>query len=72
MTHTPEVIETKECNDEQVSYLIRCCGDPMTDSWHTFSVAVLNIEEQLVDRKNGVATKHEAKLAWRQTRKING
>jgi hypothetical protein len=70
-THTPEIVETKELTDDQVAYLIRCCGDPSTDSWHTISVLCPNHEEQLVDRKATVAAKHEAKVAWRQKRQAD-
>jgi hypothetical protein len=71
MTHTPEVLETKEINDEQVAYRIRCCGDVTTDSWHTISVLCPTTEDprtheqQLEERKADVATKHEAKITWR-------
>ncbi len=65
MAHTPEIVETKEHSDEQVGYRIRCCGDPTTDSWHTFTILDANIDLQLVDRKATVAARHAAKVAWR-------
>jgi hypothetical protein len=71
MTHTPEVIETRELNDEQVGYRIRCCGDATTESWNTISVMVPSQQEPrthdeiLTAVKADVAARHEAKLQWR-------
>lgn len=74
MTHTPKVVETKELNDEQVSYRLRCCDDPTSDSWHTMSVLPpkdekddkRTHEQQLDELKVIVGDKHAAKVAWRE------
>jgi hypothetical protein len=71
MIHTPIIIDTKELSDEQVSYCIRCCGDPSTDSWHMISILCptkddpRTHEEQLFEIAANVAAKHEAKVSWR-------
>lgn len=69
-THTPKVVSVKELNDEQVSYLIRCCDDPLSDSWHAITVLPgkddkRTHEEQLAELKVIVEAKHAAKVAWR-------
>src|SRR5229473_7241062 len=67
MTHTPEVVETKELNDEQVAYRLRCCGDPLSDSWHTMmALSFPDHEGSLGEIKTQVAARHEAKIAWRE------
>ncbi len=64
-THSAVVVDAKELNDEQVSYLIRCCDDPKSDSWHTMTVAIPDHGALLDEMKTLVAARHEAKVAWR-------
>lgn len=69
-THTVSVVDTKEVTDEHVAYLLRCCDDPTTDSWHTMlcvpSVDDKRTHQQQIDElATIVSAKHEAKLAWR-------
>lgn len=33
-----EVIETKPLTDGHVAFLVRCDGDPASDSWHTYTI----------------------------------
>jgi hypothetical protein len=79
MSHTIEIIDTKELSDEHVAYLFRCCGDPTTDSWHTISVLheptkedPRTHDEVLEEMKTKHAAKHEAKVAWRKKMKKKG
>ena len=37
MAHKAEVIEVRQVSDQHLAILARCCGDEMTDSWHTLS-----------------------------------
>src|SRR5713226_5526395 len=67
MTHTPIIVETKELDDEQVAYRVRCRGDPLSDSWHTMMAASLpDHESALTEVKTEAALRHEAKVAWRE------
>ena len=66
MAHTTKIIEVKELSDEQVSYCVECCGDPVTRSWHTVSVLAADADASLQAHKDRVAALHEAKLQWRQ------
>lgn len=65
--HTPEVLETKELTAEWVGYRIRCCNDPMSDSWHTMHVTIPDHKAVLDEQKIVVAARHEAILAWRMS-----
>jgi hypothetical protein len=72
MIHVTEIVEAIELSDEQVSYLIRCCGDPTTDSRHIVSVMWTptaedprTLQQILAAKKTEAAARHEAKLAWR-------
>jgi hypothetical protein len=66
MAHTTEIVEIKEINDTQVAYRVRCCGEPMTDSWHTAAVDAPNLETELQAHRDRVAALHEAKVQWRK------
>ena len=66
--HTTEIVETKELNDEEVSYRVRCCGDPKTDSWHTASV-MFDHSESLSNHHQQVRNRHERMQAWRNSQK---
>lgn len=64
--HTTEVVEVKEVSDELVSHRIRCCGEEITDSWHTVSVHAADHDASLEEAKTRVQKTHEAKVAWRK------
>ena len=66
MAHDIQIVEIKEVGDELVAYRIRCCGEDMTDSWHTVSVHALDHEQSLEVAKYRVQKTHEAKVAWRK------
>lgn len=67
--HDTVVVEVKELSDELIAYRIRCCDEPMTDSWHSVSVLSSNLDQSLEDAKQRVAALHEAKVQWRQKNK---
>lgn len=66
--HDTAIVEVKEVSDEQVAYRIRCCGEAMTDSWHTVSVHATDHDASLEAAKQRVQKTHEAKLQWRKKR----
>lgn len=78
MSHTAEIVEVKELNDEQVGYRIRCCADDISDSWHSISVLCPTAEDprthqqQLEECKARVSVKHEAKIQWRAAQSAAG
>lgn len=69
MAHTVEILEIKEVSDELVSYRLRCCGEELSDTWHTLSVLIPDHDGQLESRKAEIAARHQAKVAWRKQRK---
>lgn len=69
-THTVTVADTREVTDEHVAYLLRCCDDPTTDSWHSMPCVPTAADprthqQQIDDLASIVSAKHEAKLVWR-------
>jgi hypothetical protein len=66
MAHNTEVVEVVELGDEIVAYRVRCCGEKLTDSWHSASVVAPDLEQSLQSHKDRVAALHEAKLLWRE------
>lgn len=75
--HTPEIIETKQVSNEQVSYRIVCCGEKCSekckpaehvceDSWVTLSVKNDNHEAQLEIEKGKIAERHAKMAAWKE------
>ena len=66
MVHDTKIVEAKELSDGSVSYRVRCCEDPLTDSWHTVSVHATDLDESLEAHKQNVAATHEAKVQWRE------
>ncbi len=66
MSHEVTVVEVKELSDELVSYRLRCCDDPLSDSWHTVSVEIDDHAPSLAERKAEIAARHERKHAWRE------
>jgi len=66
MTHTPEVVETKQINNEHVAYRIVCCNDPHESTWHTISVLIADHETELEARKAEITARHEAMVVWRR------
>lgn len=69
MAHTTKVIDAKQINNEYVVYTVQCCEDPMEITNHTIHVLAADHAGQLDTIKAGIATRHEAVLAWR---KANG
>jgi len=67
MIHTTELIEVKHVADEILAVLVRCCGDPKTDSWHTMHASVYTDESKLAasisSAHKRVAGTHIAHLA---------
>ena len=63
--HTPQIIQVKELNDENIAYLVRCCSDPKTDSWITISVHVADSDctASLQAHKDQIADRHAKKLS---------
>ncbi len=68
MAHVSKVVEFREVNDENIAYRLRCCDDPMTDSWHTIAVTVDDTEHDtfLATKLEEIAAKHAAKKAAMQ------
>jgi hypothetical protein len=64
--HTPKIIQAKQVNNENVSYCIQCCDDPMEVTWHTIHILAPDHQAVLEDRKKEIATRHEAITAWRK------
>jgi hypothetical protein len=40
--HISVVVEAKQVSNECISFRMRCCDDPSTDSWHTISVMAVD------------------------------
>ena len=59
MTHTTEIISTKQLSDEAVSVRVRCCGNPATDSVLTIYGVGKITEKQLTADIN----KHHDRVA---------
>lgn len=70
MPHVSKIIDIKEINDESVAYLVRCCDDPMSDSWLTVTLTLsdIEIEQTVADHHVRVQAKHDKKLKWRDAR----
>lgn len=68
MAHVSKVVEVREINDEYVAYRLQCCGEAMTDSWHTLAVTVGDADHDtfLATKLEEVAAKHAAKQAAMQ------
>lgn len=64
MAHKTEVMEMKQLADGLFAIRVRCCGQDITNSWHTMAPAVINDPVQLaasIEWKHGqVAELHEA------------
>lgn len=56
MAHTTEVVATQTLNNGQISFCIRCCGNPSTDHWHTMAATVAGDPEK---RKASVNEQHD-------------
>lgn len=69
MAHTAKIVEVKELTDELVSYRVRCCDDPQTDSWHTASIMV-DHSEGLRTHCQQVQARHERKMEWRKSQQV--
>ena len=76
MTCKAEVIESKQVNNEMVSYRIVCCGEKCSekckpsahqceDSWHTLSVTIEDHASRLELRKAEVEARHTKMKSWR-------
>lgn len=64
--HTPVLIDQDDPADGQHSILVRCCGDPKTDSWHTFAIVATttsaDVQNELNYHLDRVSNLHAAKL----------
>jgi hypothetical protein len=59
MTHTTEIISTKQLSDEAVSVRVRCCGNPATDSVLT----IYGIQKLSADQLTADINKHHDRVA---------
>lgn len=65
--HNVAVVEKKKISDGSISVRLRCCGDDLTDSWHTLQ---LTHEAHNPDEDGGVhACTPEEVQAWLDGRK---
>lgn len=55
--HRAEIIEVRQVSDSAIAILARCCGDEMTDSWHTL-YDLENLEQHLAEHPQRVAERH--------------
>lgn len=67
MQHTVKLVGSKELNDDQVSFLLRCCDDASTDSWATVSLSLAadEAEAALKGHQARMAANHENKTGFR-------
>lgn len=63
MAHSTEIVEYKKLNDENVAFLIRCCGNASTDHWHGMHISVAadatRRKESLDRERQSTADRHE-------------
>ena len=65
MSHNTKTVETKVISDEQISVRVRCCEDPLSDSWHSLQITPATTPEEVKawheERHKDVQTKHAAR-----------
>jgi hypothetical protein len=67
MEHEIKVLEVRQVNNEQVSYLLGCtCGDEHERSWHTLHIHLPDHEGVLEERKKVALARHEAMQKWKE------
>lgn len=49
MSHEAKQIYVKHESDGAIAVLMRCCGDPSTDSWHTIYVQAETTDQEIQD-----------------------
>lgn len=62
MAHKAEVVAQKQLSDGALAICVRCCDDPLTDSWHTV-YDLENVDDAAMDNEiamhvNNVEKKH--------------
>lgn len=67
MAHRTEIMEHKQIADGLFAIRVRCCGEEITDSWHTMAPAVINDPVQLAA---SVQWKHERVAELHQASQI--
>jgi len=64
MEHAAAVIEKRTVGNGQIQVLLRCCGDPDTDSWHTLGISHETTNDDVTawlgTRKGEVQAQHAA------------
>jgi hypothetical protein len=46
MAHVAVIVDKKQLADGAIAICVRCCGDPMSDSWHThYDVGAMSPED---------------------------
>jgi hypothetical protein len=64
--HNPVIVDDKDIADGQHAILVRCDGDPLTDSWHAFAITAkttsADVQAEIDGHLERVSNLHAAKL----------